>query len=589
MRRLLVTLLAVLAMAGLLAQPQPAPAPATTLALSKSLLAVKVTDLEKQVTAFGPLLLMIDQLILQAPRKPGEPVPATATAGLNELIGHVKQVPGMNTKGDTWFVFQAPTPPDEDAMPADGDDAAKPAVPSLPGYVLLPLNDPQAFNAFLALEAAKDDGMKGVVIGNTGVVALNKEPLNIKALQMDLTLLTQRDVAMSVQLSELKVDALGNAMPPMAMMFLGPVMQMIEEQQKNFLRAEIGLGMIDTDLSFETYVVPVPNSTLAKSLAGPQNTALPVELAGYLPEDVVFCGSSTTMLKGAPGVGYTMLDLSYNLGAMFLPPDKAKPLGAAMRNIMAQCSQGRVIGIAPAPAGSPGYGPSVLAVYRVADLAAGKTAMRAFIREVTNLFKMMGDSGGTKITFTPDAEKINELPVDVLRMVVTPSTPATKGAPAKPPAKPAPPAKPTVVEASFAYVGTFMLVTTGGGSKEQMTALMNRVQQKKPGYVTTARFKSLATVVPSTARGFETYAVLDMIKMGVSFMPEGQPKKDALKKLAVYGTHATVISSFQEVKNNVLHGELRLPGEQLQFIFAAIGDLMKDAAAKPKPAEKPAK
>lgn len=581
MRRVVIMLLAVLAMAGLFAQPTPAPAPNTTLALSKSLIAIKVTDLEKQATAFAPLLQMVDQLIMQAPKKDGAPQ-KTATAGMNELIANVKQVPGLNVKGDIWFAFLPPAPKD-DAAPAD--DAAM-TMPSMPAYMLLPLADPQAFNAFLALEAAKPDGMKGVVIGNNGLIALNKAPLDVKAIQLDLNLLTKRDIALSLQISELKLTQLSDAMPPMAMMFLGPVMKALEEQQKNFLRAEIGLAMVGNDLSFEGFGVPVPNSTLAKSLTQPQNTALPVELAGYLPEDVVYCGSSTTMLKGAPGAGYTLLDLTYNLGAMFLPPDKAKPLSTALRNVMAQCSQGRVIGVAPAPAGSAGYGPSVIAVYRVADLAAGKNAMRGFVREMTNLFKMLGEGGGPKLTFTTDAEKVGDLPVDVLRIVTPQASPATKGAPAKPP-QPAP--KPVTVEVRFSYLNTFMLVTAGGGSKEQMTALIARVGQKKAAYTNTEHFKSLANIVPPTARGFETYAPLDIIKLGVGFMPDGQDKKDAQKKLATYGAHVSVISTFQEVKNNALYGEMRIPGEQLQFIFAALTDLAKQEAAKPKPQPRPLK
>ncbi|HOF89016.1 MAG TPA: hypothetical protein PLZ36_13080, partial [Armatimonadota bacterium] len=278
----------------------------------------------------------------------------------------------------------------------------------------------------------------------------------------------------------------------------------------------------------------------------------------------------------SPGLGVMLIKMASGFATLFLPPDRAKAFSAALDTVMAQCSQGRALGIAPSPPNAALFGPSLVAVYRVPDPQAGKNAMRAFIRESLALMKMLDDDdGGPKYVFTPDAEKIAEQSVDLLRLTRPTPTPADEE----------PAAKPMVIEARFAYVGQRMLVTLGGGGTEQMTALIDRVQNKKAVYTATARFKALETVVPPTARAFETYALLDMINMGISFMPEGQAKADIMQKLAAYGTHQTVISTYQEVKDGALHGELRIPGEQMKFLFTLINDLAKGAANKPEPEE----
>ncbi|OPZ87689.1 MAG: hypothetical protein BWY76_00342 [bacterium ADurb.Bin429] len=583
MRRLLMLLLALGAMAGLLAQPAPPRNPETTLKLSKSLVAVKVTDVERQITAFGPLLTMLDELIAQAPETPGKPK-TLATAGLQEIVGHLKEVPGLNAKGDIWFVFMMPAEGaglmmDEEDGVADEAQMPEPAAPEMPGYMILPLADPQLFNGFLAMQAEEKDPMKGVVLGNLGLVALNNAPLDYKAVALDLPLRTTRDVAISVQISEFLIDALAGAMPPMAMMFMGPVIQVFEESQRNMARTEAGLAMIGEDLSVEGFVIPVPNSPLAKSTANPSSAALALELAGYLPDDVVYANASGPMLQGSPGLGVVLIKTAGGFATMFLPPDKAKGFSSALDKVMTQCSQGRALGIAPSPENSALFGPSLVAVYRVPDPQAGKNAVRGFIRESLALMKMLDDDkGGPKYVFTPDAERTADQSVDLLRVTRPAPAPAADG-------KPAAPAKPLVTEARFSYIGQRMLVTLGGGCKEQMTALIDRVKNKKAVYTAGARFKGLENVITPTARGFETYALLDMINMGIGFMPEGEAKAGIMKKMAAYGKHATVISTYQEVKDGALHGELRIPGEQMKFLFTLLNDLAKDAANKPKPEE----
>ena len=90
---------------------------------------------------------------------------------------------------------------------------------------------------------------------------------------------------------------------------LQPLFDFIKEERANVRHAEAGVAMVGDDLSAEFYVVPVAGSPLAQSLADPQQAEVAAEYAGYLPDNLAYCGASGPMLKGAPGSARTLLKI----------------------------------------------------------------------------------------------------------------------------------------------------------------------------------------------------------------------------------------------------------------------------------------
>ncbi|HEY3377021.1 MAG TPA: hypothetical protein VGL77_05945, partial [Armatimonadota bacterium] len=98
MRRLLMFLLLVVALTVVSAQET---APALSLSLSQSVLAIKVTDPMRQLTAFKPLLNRIDELFTFA-SPAADQLPSTK---LTTLLGDVVKIPGVNAMGNFWIVM----------------------------------------------------------------------------------------------------------------------------------------------------------------------------------------------------------------------------------------------------------------------------------------------------------------------------------------------------------------------------------------------------------------------------------------------------------------------------------------------------
>ncbi len=633
MRRLFVLFVVVAAMLVACAEDKG------PLLLSKSVMAIKITDPERQVIAFAPLLGLVDDFIAtvaSGSKFDAKHTEKSATTELTALADKLAKVPGINAKGDLWMVIM-PALKDAEVAPLDGKGNVNPAAMP-PMYVVLPLDDAAAFQTY-----AKGSTKPAMFVsGDYGIITMNGKAPAFEGVTFDLPLVTKRDIVLSMQMSNMDVDAIKAKAPPMMQSLLTPITDLLDEQKRNFLRAEIGIAMVKDDLSLESFVIPVPNSPLAKCLANDQPDGIAVQYAGYLPENLAVCSASGPLLQGSPGSVHALLKLAFSFLNLALPPSRAQAFNKSLDALMAQCTQGRALGIITPP--RVGAASSTLvAVYHVTDAQTAKTAVRTFVKELTlTRDAVMGGMLSNTITLDlkPEGEMIGEVPVDIVKVTITagdestpakpptppvkPSAPATKptagstahkaptkATSAKPAPKPAPkpavkpapvPAKPAspfptklVFECRLGYLDDKMLVTFGYDARQQMEALVTRVQQQQPGFTAGARYQELKAMIPQKARAFETCSLLDLCTVGVSWVP-GDSRKDMQKFLSIFPQQNAVISTYEEIQDGRLHSEIIIPNEEFKFVFSLakaamtqFGDTKKPAlkpTAKPAPAKK---
>ncbi|HEY3417245.1 MAG TPA: hypothetical protein VGM23_10210, partial [Armatimonadota bacterium] len=118
-----------------------------TLSLSECPVALKVTDPERQLTTFKPILDYLDGLQAKFGSTSTQP---RLSAQIREGLTGLKQVPGVNMKGDFWVVLPTmpapPAPPAEQPPAKDGVTAPAPR-PTPTVYLIVPLSNPDAFRA----------------------------------------------------------------------------------------------------------------------------------------------------------------------------------------------------------------------------------------------------------------------------------------------------------------------------------------------------------------------------------------------------------------------------------------------------------
>ena len=175
----------------------------TTLALSKSLLAVRITHPDEQLKRFAPLLTLVDG-VMSSERMPGNAetrrMVASASQALQRMLGTLKKLPGINPTGDLWVVV----------MPAEVPPAGKPA--NLPLYVLVPLKDPAAFKVALT-KGTRPTQFRYTVCGNYAVGNADRTPA-FQTVAPDLKLITTRKVALSLQVANLDMAAVPGTLSP---------------------------------------------------------------------------------------------------------------------------------------------------------------------------------------------------------------------------------------------------------------------------------------------------------------------------------------------------------------------------------------
>ncbi|MHB0938830.1 MAG: hypothetical protein ACYDCO_22070 [Armatimonadota bacterium] len=542
-----------------------------TLALSKSMIAVKITQPEKQLAVFAPVLNMIDGLFpTETPGAPNAKATMTnVTAMLQDLVESLKRLPGVDAQGSLWVAVMPPALGEDIPPVIEVDGVMKPNPDLMPPiYLVLPLTDPQAFRTYYA--QGNPTTLRYTICGKYAVGHMTKAP-SFTAVNLDLSLITARDVALSVQMANYDLSQM--AVPPMLEPMVQPVLDVMQEQQENVERVEVGLTMVGRDLSMDSFAIPVPGSPLARSLAAPKLDTTAFDYAGYLPKNLAYCGASGRALVGAPGTAQFMMRIGFGILAAFLPEDRGQALTKSLSALMTQCSQGRAIGIiGPENADA---GATMVAVYRVANEREARSAARAFVKElVLTRDSVMNGMLANVVTFDlkPDAEKIEGLAVDriELKMAQPPAPPANEapadgGAPA-----PVVAPVPFALDGRVAYLGDKMLVTLGYGSTPQMAALIKRVRQPdNAGFTASRSYESLKGSIAEKSVGFESITLRDLSMVVTSWFPPNQ-RKEAMMFLAMFPPQNTPITTFQEIKDGRLHGGITIPGGQLDFLYSLV-------------------
>ncbi|MHB9024180.1 MAG: hypothetical protein ACYC7E_08385 [Armatimonadota bacterium] len=549
----------------------------TTLTLSESLLSIRVTDPERQLTTFKPLLDYVDGLQAKFGATSTQP---RLSQQLREGITALKSVPGIQMKGDFWFVIPSlPTPALPAAQPpADGATAPTPP-PAPPVYLIAPLSDPEIFRAAVQLYNAPNVRIFGKfalaqVFGPVGPI--------YTGIRLDVQPSSRREVVALVHFSRVELPA---AQEGPAAVFLAPIANIIKDLQANLRRQEIGLAMRGADLSAETHAIPVPDSPLAKQIAGGVNGTLAPESAAYLPENLAFCSATGPALAGVPGLGAAVMRGGSGLFALFLPEERQQPFLKSVEELVTLCSRGRALGITAPPANAPGE-PALVAIYQVTGPAAAKSALHSFVNEIILIHKAFTgglEDANFKLTLQAEAEKVGEIPVDLigLKLRSQPPPPAADA----PQGNAAPAAAPAPTELNLeiraAYLNDKMLLTVGPGGKAEMAALLDRLQQRHLAFGATDRFQALKATMPEKIHAFATFASLDSTRVFANTFLQGKQKDDLLKMLSVFPPQQTVVSAYQEARDGILHGESQLPGEQMNFIYVMIKTIMEMAPAKP--------
>lgn len=550
MRRILLALLVLAAMLAAGAQGNP-------LVLSKSMGAIKVTDPDRQLTAFTPILELVQGLA----ETKGEKNPIDLKA-MHDGLAQVTKAPGVNATGDFWFVFMpAPAPAAAPNQPNEGPTVQAP--PTM--YILIPLADANAFSAVL-----NDKGGVGVVCGNYAIVSDFKTKVPYTEINFDVTLHTKRDIAlvMPVQGKTYNMPAAGMQ----AAFIFAPLMELVQNFQRNVQQVDIGLAIADENISAEYFFIPMPGSALATSIAAPGDGNIALEYAGYFPANLAYCSAGGPMLNGTPGAARLLLEVGSGLLGMMLPPERSTAFGKSLHAVMNLCSQGRAIAITAPPASTPAP-PTLLAVYHVTSLPGAKSAVRTFVNEVLKARHPSQEIDLTSLfnlEMKTDAEKILETPVDVMLITMNFGGAGTPWGDKKIP-----------IECRFAYLDDKMCVVLGNDGKVQMTGLIDRIKQKKAVFTTSPRFTAFKATLPEGTRGFETYSSLDLARVAVNLFAQGKDKTDGLKWLSIFPPQRSYISTAQEVQDGLVRGEVRLPAEQLNYIFTLLKAAKEMKSTKP--------
>lgn len=542
MRRLVILLLAVLACTAAFAQE------ATTFSLAKCQTVIKVTNPEQQLKVFEPLLSRVDELAGMVNKGQTPPSQTVAT-----FIKQMTTLPGVDAPGDFWFVYIRPK-----TVETDPAKAMKAMIPSI---AILPLQDAAPFRAALATGPLKAAMPPCQVFDNCALVNLSGATLpQYTKVDFDLKLVSTRDIVMTGQMAgfqmpEIPTNATGGAETAMMGGMLTSMAGLIDELKDNVERNEVSLTMVGDDLSLEMYETPLPDSPLAKSLAKPDASALPLQLAGYLPENLAYCGASGPRLPGAPGAGYVTLRMLTSIaGGFLLPPARQQAFARQLEALAAQCSQGRAIGITAPPANTPGN-VTMVGVYHITNPQDATTAVNNFVQEVIRSRDAMMNGALTnaiKIFPRSNYAKAGDVSVDLIKILI----PGAEGDATDP----------FTIECYLACMSDKMLFTAGPGSKEEMQALIGRIKSGKTGFTSSKRFATLKAGLPDNIRGFESYATLDLCRAGINLVPLSlQEKNDALKWMSIFPAHRTVISTHSEAIDGRLHSEFIVPGEQLDF------------------------
>jgi hypothetical protein len=552
------------------------------LALSQSLIAIKLKAPQRQLTTFAPVLDLLEGVSTTA-MPPGQPL--AGVRNLRQALRDLAAIPGTDPTGEFWLAVMPPPaiqPP------------AKPGPP--PFYLIVPLAKPEAFREFLtAAQADPKRPVQGSVIGTLGVLSPNCAVPATLPVALDLPLTTTREVAVSVQVANLaqlpspEVEGIGGEM-------LAQMRLVMADVTDNVARWELGVAMVGPDLSLESFTLAKPASPLAGRLQAAPAAPPTLPMLDVLPSNLAYCGASGPALPGVPTFTRATFRLVTGMLSIFLPPDKQAQLQGSLTRLLAQCDQGRVIGLTAPPVSGPG-GSTLVALYQLQDAKGMQEALPAFFADMhlardSFLGGILADVFTFSVTpnhaqLAPPAQPATALSpamrVDRLSITVTP--PAAPGAPG---AAPAAPRKAFNFEGRLGYWREKMFLVAGHEQDLQLKALYHRLLvPPTDGFTSTPRYQALRAQLPAkTLHGYECFATLDLCRVFAHQIPDEKQRTEALKGLSFFPPQRSVIYTYQELQPGRVRGEICLPAEQLNFLYTLTRFLQE---SRQKPGAPPAK
>ncbi len=591
------------------------------LPVSSSLIAVKITDPDAQITKLMPIVQLVDKAMSGNPRAPKG---ISLSKSLAFLAGMLKGVPGIKSDGTFWILvmptkFSQKNP--EGQQTAIDDN-------STPTFLVFPLSDPDVFQKFLESETTKanKDMPRGMVYGDYALLGFEGVVPAFSQVDFDLLPVSRRDLVMMIQWQnyEFANNALKNMdipFPPGMFPGAQPNMKMgefLKKYETNILRMEFGVNMVNNVLDVEMLNVPIAGGQLEEDLATKFNNTTAKQLLRYMPATVFYAAAGGPLVESSPGTGYQLNKFVIDLMRKSLSDPSGTSKGfetviQAYEEISRRCVNGRAISWVPnlqvkeGPSVVANF-PTFVAVYSTSSINKDlRTESQALIRKMfDSMFPPEKDSNG-KILYntdntrevrwkypfgrdlisaitSPNVEKYGTNTVDVIKLYATASQ-ASKSTNWYIKTQ-------SLLEFRFAYISDKLLITIGGpDSKIQMANLISRVNGKLAGLTSSPRFIAQTQNMRGNVKSIEILSPRDLAKTitsnidainihNLKEVAKGSPKnqkmvltpqqKSIMQFQKSYPPLTTYNVILQDANDGCERFIYRIPLEQIRYLVSTI-------------------
>lgn len=572
MRRFICFALLVFSMMVIMAQ-QPTP-----LTLSSVTSLIRAKSPTKQLKSYDPLFARFKSVL-----SPVMPIEFNLSTIIGKSLKQYDSLPGVDADGEFWFFSVPGTPapkPDDNKTPAVNETQPNPVEekeekddkPGSVSVALVPVRDAQQLRNGLAAQGDEAEYIAQILDRYALLIPKGAIVQQYTDVKLDLPIVSKRDIVMISSPTKLpfigeEEEADPGAEPAM-FSFAPPFKPYLKQIGLNQQRIETGFAMVGDNLSIETFIIPVQNSPLAKRLATQKPATQGVDLAGYLPTNLSYCGSSGPMLEGIPGMGNIALRIPVALVSAFRAEERRSEIEKLWNDMSAVCSQGRALGITTPTEKAPTKA-TVLGVYHLANPKNDAAVIRKFMtrifvnKEQINIRTLVRLPQKTTITYQQGKELQSNVPIDVLTIVAQPATPVKDEETGVTPPTP----KPVKLECRLAFINDIFLLAVGGDSKTEMNAMIWRIKTNNKGFTTSKRFTELKSTLPAAYQGFQFCSPRDLSLSITALLPiEDVQKAVAMKWIGQLPIQQTTISSYSEFQQGCVRSEIIVPGEQFDFL-----------------------
>ncbi|MEI6519325.1 MAG: hypothetical protein WCO98_04715 [bacterium] len=529
------------------------------LPVSSSLIAVKITDPDTQITNLMPMVQLVDKM---AANNPKAPKGVSISKSLAFLSGMLKGVPGIKSDGTFWILVM---PPQYSQKNPEGLSTAV-NDNGTPTFLVFPLSDPDVFQKFLDSETTKanKDMPRGMVYGDYALLGFEGVVPAFSQVDFDLLPISRRDLVVMLQwqnyelannaLKSMDIPSFSELMPkgmqntPLGMK-MGDFMQKYET---SILRMEFGINMSNNVLDVEMLNLPIVGSQLEEDLAK-YNTSTAKQLLRYMPATVMYAAAGGPLVESSPGTGYqvnkfvidTMKKKIGNEAESSLPKTFVTMI-QAYEEISRRCINGRAIAWVPTLVKKDsiqGNFPTFVGVYQTSSINKDlRDESRALIRKMfDSIFPAEKDEKGkikfntdnareirarypgitldfSAVTF-PSLEKYGTTDVDVIKVVTLNKPFASKTFQTEDKIVKVTTKSESILEFRFAYIGDKLLMTIGGPeSKLQMANLISRINGKLAGLSASPRFIAQTQNLRGNVRSVEVISLRDFATTAINFI-----------------------------------------------------------------------